>query len=64
MALLLLYIVLGSMALKRARTSLAKATYLVAALLCLGYMASVCACAQSVGHLCPPGSLFGSPAAP
>ncbi|MFO1264471.1 MAG: SirB2 family protein [Rhodoferax sp.] len=39
--LLLLYIVLGTMALKRAQTSAAKATYLVAALLCLGYMASV-----------------------
>lgn len=39
--LLLLYIVLGSMALKRAKTPIGKASYLVAALLCLTFMFSV-----------------------
>ena len=41
LVLLVVYIVLGSFALKRARSRGAKATFFIAALVCVGFMASI-----------------------
>ncbi len=51
LALLLVYIVLGSLALKRARSLQAKAMYYVAALLCFGLMLTVALSHHPLGAL-------------
>lgn len=49
--LLLVYIVLGSFALKRARTTQVRVVCFVAALLCLGFMVSVAVAHSPLGFL-------------
>jgi uncharacterized membrane protein SirB2 len=51
LVLLLVYIVLGSMALKRARSRQLRLYYLLAALLCYGFMLSVALTHSSRGAL-------------
>lgn len=51
--LLLVYIGLGSMALKRARTPRSRALYLLAALLCLAFMASIALARHPLGWWAP-----------
>ena len=53
LALLLVYIALGSMALKRARTPRSRALYLLAALLCLAFMASIALARHPLGWWAP-----------
>lgn len=50
-ALLLLYIVLGTLALKRARTPEAKRRFFIAALACYGFMLSVAVTRSPLGAL-------------
>jgi uncharacterized membrane protein SirB2 len=51
LALLLIYIVLGSLAIKRARTALARLASYLAALLCYGFMLSVARTHSPLGAL-------------
>ncbi|MEZ5665421.1 MAG: SirB2 family protein [Burkholderiaceae bacterium] len=53
LALLLVYIVLGSMALKRARTQRARALYFLAALACVAFMASIAMHRHPLGWWAP-----------
>ncbi|MDP2018196.1 SirB2 family protein [Hydrogenophaga sp.] len=53
LALLLVYIALGSMALKRARSPRSRALFLLAALLCLAFMASVALARHPLGWWAP-----------
>ena len=50
-ALLLLYIVLGSFALKRARTARAKLLFFLASLLCFAFMLTVARAHNALGFL-------------
>lgn len=53
LALLLVYIALGSMALKRARSTRSRALFLLAALLCLAFMASIALARHPLGWWAP-----------
>jgi len=53
LALLLVYIALGSMALKRAHTPRSRALFLLAALLCLAFMASIALARHPLGWWAP-----------
>lgn len=53
LVLLLVYIVLGSLALKRASTRTGKLLFLVAALACIGFMASIALAHHPLGWWAP-----------
>jgi uncharacterized membrane protein SirB2 len=53
LALLLVYIVLGSMALRRAPSPRARALFLLAALLCVAFMASIALARHPLGWWAP-----------
>jgi len=53
LVLLLVYIALGTMALKRARTARARALFLLAALACVAFMASVALARHPLGWWAP-----------